>query len=186
MLLPKGVHDFEFEVAAESEATQAVAAVLAALAVDPLISDEIRAQGGIEPLITMVRTGARSMSARHGAACLARMAYNNQASQAAIREAGGISPLVELCKDALDTWAVSEEDEQAAQHGAGALWILAAETESKEAILACAGALATLASMLGGRAGDKASGNAAGALLALLNGSLQTDPVSVLAEVAAA
>lgn len=102
--------------------------------------------------------------ARHAAAILARIAFSNAASQAAVREAGGISLLVELCEDALDNWAMSEDDCQAAQHGAGALWILAVDDACKAEIKqhGQGTALAALAAMIGGKAGPKAAGNAAG------------------------
>merc|ERR1719231_1533694 len=106
------------------------------------------------------------------------MAFRNPESQAAIREAGGLTPLVDLCKDALNTWVCTEADRQAAQHGAAALWILAAEKECKHEIFA-QDALRTLAAMLGGKAGAKAEANAAGALLAL-GRDTAADPVSVM------
>ena len=78
---------------------------------------------------------------------------------------------------------------QAAQHGAGALWILAAEQEAKQAINEHQDARRLLASLLTGKMGKKAEGNAAGALLALGHGLApqfyvrRADPVSVLAAV---
>ena len=80
---------------------------------------------------------------------------------------------------------------QAAQHGAGALWILAAEQEAKQAINDHQDARRLLASLLTGKMGKKAEGNAAGALLMLGMprsfpswesdaGSYMEDPVSVV------
>ena len=168
-----------------SQTSQTVAFTLAHLAVDPVIADQIRLQGGVALLVEMLSAGARAASARHAAACLARIAHNNSAGHAAIREAGGIELLIDLIQDALDTWALSEDDMQAAQHGAAALWTLAVEPASRAHIMENANGIKLLVSMLGGRAGGKAEGNAAGALLALTSGAT-ADPVSVLAEVGAA
>lgn len=179
-LLPQGS-----EVNERKEAARAVAATLAALSVDPEIANEIYVQGGVERLVAMLQAGARSETARHSAAILGRMAKSSVECQTAIREAGGIEQLAALCEDALDTWAVSEEDEQAAQHGAGALWLLASEPKSCDLIAANAGAVKALASFLDGRYGRKAEGNAAGALLAMSKHISAVDPDSVLAAVQA-
>jgi hypothetical protein len=58
--------------------------------------------------------------------------------------------------------------------------MLAAEPESKRQIAETPQALRTLATIVGGKAGAKAEGNAAGALLAL-GVPTRSDPVSVLA-----
>jgi len=151
------------------EAAQSVTATLAILAVDPTVSDSIAShEGGISCLVSLLRWGARAGVSRHAAAILARMARDSPAHQAAIREAGGVEELVSLCEDALKVWAVSESDAQAAQHAAGALWLLAQEHKSRDEILDRPNALKALASMLNGRLGAKAEGNAAGALLALV------------------
>ena len=167
---------------APSEAAVAAVSTLAALAVDSAVGDEVHRHGGIEGLVQLLRAGARAEVARHAAAALARISSNNAANQGAVREAGAIAPLVSLCADALDTWYISDADEQAAQHGAAALWILADDPECRAEILATPDALKVLASMVGGKAGAKAEGNAAGALLALLRTSppRHRDPVSVL------
>lgn len=175
-LLPEGD-----EIYQASDAHQAVTATLAAIAVNFDIGEALVAvPGAVERLVHILRAGARAEAARHAAATLARLAHNSAAGQAAVREAGGIPLLIELCDDALDTWALSDEDCQAAQHAAGALWILSDEPQSKVQIRDSPGALKLLASLLGGRCGHKAEGNAAGALLALGLPCSPADPVSVL------
>lgn len=181
-LLRESVH---YEAPLEtSEPTQAVVAVVAALAADPAVGDEIRVHGGVPRLVALLRGGARNEVSRHAAAAIARMAYNNAATQSAVREAGGIQPLIALAEDALDGWALSRDDEQAAQHATGALWVLAADPICKQEMLASRHGLKALATIAGGRAGPKAEGNAAGALLAIMHkdeGS--NDPVTVLTAV---
>ena len=61
-----------------------------------------------------------------------------------------------------------------------ALWVMAAEPESREVINAHADARQVLASLLNGRLGPKADGNAAGALLVLGNMAKPKDPCSVV------
>ena len=161
---------------------------LAALAVDPSIGDEIRNKGGVERLVQMLRAGERSVNARHAAAILARIAYNNGANQTAIREAGGISALLELCEAVVvyeRVPLVSDSLQQAAQHGAGALWVLATDKACRDEIARQGRGLQTLTRMIGGRFGSKAEGNAAGALLALLDGHSKdrADPKSILDDV---
>ena len=161
---------------------------LAALAVDPSIGDEIRNKGGVERLVQMLRAGERSTNARHAAAILARIAYNNGANQTAIREAGGISALLELCEAVVvyeRVPLVSDSLQQAAQHGAGALWVLATDKACRDEITRQGRGLQTLTRMVGGRFGSKAEGNAAGALLALLDGHAKdrADPKSILDDV---
>ena len=177
----------------EAEGASSVAVTLAALAIDPAISDAIRKKGGVPRLVEMLRAGARSADARHAAAALARMAHNNGANQAAIREAGGISAILDLCEESLTTLAsgplVSEGVQQAAQHGAAALWVLAADPGCLAEITSPdRNGLQALASMVSGRLGPKAEGNAAGALSAILSGlrssraMSECDPSSVLAD----
>lgn len=166
-------------------AASPAAVSLAALAVDPAIGDELRNRGGVEPLVRMLRDGERSVNARHAAAILARIAYNNSTNQTAIREAGGISALLELC-EAVVVYdrgpLVSESLQQAAQHSAGALWVLASDKACRDEIARHGRGLQTLTCMIGGRFGNKAEGNAAGALLALLDGHAKdrADPKSIL------
>ena len=192
-----------------SETQFAACQALAALTVNPEVGEHIartwslsycardhaltRTQDGIQRLVELVKAGgARSQIARHAAATLARVARNQPAHIALIREAGGIKPLIDLIADSIDDkWAFTEGDMQAAQHGAGALWILAAEQEAKQAINDHQDARRLLASLLTGKMGKKAEGNAAGALLMLGMprsfpswgsdaGSYMEDPVSVV------
>lgn len=151
------------------DAERAAAQVLAAIVVNPAVGEEVcRAPQSLPSLVNMLKAGARSDLASHAAAILARMARNHPTNQAAIREAGGIEPLIDLVKDAVEAgeWANAQEC-QAAQHSAAALWILAAEPQSCAEILANKDALRALSSLVGGRFGAKAEGNAAGALLML-------------------
>ena len=173
------------------EASLAVATALSMLAIDPQVGEEIRKTGGVGSLVPMLRQGANSELARHAAAILGRMAHNNLTSQQAIRDAGGVSALLELGAEAMHgqvEWrapagdGLSNAQQQAAQHSAAALWTLATEPESRKEILYHGRGLEILASMIGGRAGEKAEGNAAGALLALLPAPGETDdPNTVLA-----
>jgi len=166
---------------------QAVCATLAVVAVHPEVGDAIRDKGDItEQLVALLRDGPRSTMARHAAAILARMAHSDPSHTEAVLAGGAIAPLVELCEDAVraagelrwrEDWC--EDLCQAAQHGAAALWILAEGSKGQGQITAHPSALNALASLIGGRMGAKAEGNAAGALLAL--GRRVGDPVSVVA-----
>jgi len=113
------------------------------------------------------------------------MARNQPALQVAVREAGGVEALTALLVDSVAPYGAhkfghTESEKQAAQHAAGALWVMAAEPESREMINAHADAQQVLASLLNGRLGPKADGNAAGALLVLGNMAKPKDPCSVV------
>lgn len=175
-------------VSEPSETQHLAVQALAALSVNQDVGVHIsRSPQGIPKLIELVKNagsygGARSQIARHAAAALARVATNQPMHQAQIREAGGIAPLIDLLADSLDKWAATEGDMQAAQHAAGALWVLAGEKESKDLINDHPDARRLLACLVGGKLGKKAEGNAAGALL-LLGTPFPTytwDPVSVV------
>ena len=114
------------------------------------------------------------------------MARNQPAIQVAVRDAGGVEAMIQLVLDSVqpygnNKWTFSEGDMQAAQHGAGALWVLAAESQSRAIINEHAEARRLLASLVGGKLGHKAEGNAAGALLMLGDMiSKPEDPCSVV------
>ena len=170
-----------------SETQQAAAEALAALSVTPVVGEHIGgAPHGILKLVGMMRAGGPpSALARNGAATLARMARNQPALQAAVREAGGVEALIALLVDSVaphgaHKFGHTESEKQAAQHAAGALWVMAAEPESREMINAHADARQVLASLLNGRLGPKADGNAAGVLLVLGNMAKPKDPCSVV------
>ena len=177
-LLPKACDGTAFEAThyngrptngdAELVTLLAVTSVLAATAVNPEVCKEILNVPGdaIGRLISMLSGRNARELARHAAAVLARVANDSPAGRAAVRDAGCIGPLVGLCKAPLNRFAVSQADIQAAQHGAAALWILAADPTCRAQILAEDG-LRSLGGLIGGRFGAKAEGNAAGALLAL-------------------
>lgn len=177
------------ELSDEELVTQlAVSSVLAATAVNLEVCNEIRQGPGdaIVRLVKMLR--GRTDVARHAAAILARVASSSPAGLAAVRDAGSVAPLIALCREVLDKGATSDADMQAAQHAAGALWILAGNDQtSREQMLATDDAIGALAAMVTGRLGGKAEGNAAGALLALSitsnRASRDTDPVTVMSGV---
>lgn len=170
-----------------SEAMLSVVTALSSLSLEPIAVKELEKHGAIVHLIRMLDCGTTLEIAGHVAAILARMATVDDVHRVAICDAGGVASLIALCEDAVRQCEVSGvfswKQHQAAQHGAAALWTLASNSKCKEEVIASQQGLRALAWMLSGRAGMKAEGNAAGALLAIIG--QQKDPNSILSDVQA-
>jgi hypothetical protein len=92
----------------------------------------------------------------------------NATNEDAIREAGGIAPLVVLLGAGADS--------EAAGNAAGALMNLAVNATNKDVIRE-AGGIAPLVALLGAGADSEAAGNAAGALMNLASNSTNKDAI---------
>ena len=182
-------------------AEEHAATVLACLARDTAVHEEIVESGGIAPLVALLSgtssTGAKRMAANG----LARLALTSSATQAKIADAGAVAPLLvwlssqdtkspvsgrptglpDLAARALDAVATSNQDTSAQVIRAGAvapLVAMLAADRSLEAQRSSAGLLATLAEAGEGE-GVAASIAAEGgipALVSLLVASERTTP----------
>ena len=128
----------------EAEETGGVAQEFAAAALAELamLSDNrasIVGDGGIAPLVALLRSGG-DMGKRHAAAALARLARGADATQAMIAQAGAVSPLVGLLSG--DRGGAAQEE------AAGALYELADNAGNRVAITDCDG-IGPLVSLLG-------------------------------------
>ena len=169
----------EVTVPWQPEAARLAAGALRNLAADsPENKDLIRRLGGVPPLVRMLTTPrvlmlttaetaaatftstaceqAGALGAQQAAGALANLASNTTAEQDAIREAGGIPPLVALLHGG--------EGAAAAQHAAGALWNLAAGNTTNQDVIREAGGIPPLIALLRPGAPVEAAQQAAGAL----------------------
>ncbi|KOO31373.1 vacuolar protein [Chrysochromulina tobinii] len=106
-------------------AQEQAAAAIAELALLKDVAATIVRQGSIVPLVALVRAG-REMGKRFAAAALARLARNQESTQAEIANAGAIAPLVGLL--------AGDKGETAQEEAAGALYELAANANNRNAI----------------------------------------------------
>ena len=119
---------------------------------------QIRGVGGIEALITLVRSGANSIAAQKAAGAVRNLA-SNTTNQDAIREAGGIAPLVALL--------VPGAPAEAVQQAAGAVRNLAANHPANKDAIREAGGIGALVSMLRAGVVAEPSQQVAGAIWSL-------------------
>ena len=120
-------------------AQEQAAAAIAELALLKEVAATIVRQGSIVPLVALVRAG-REMGKRFAAAALARLARNQESTQAEIANAGAIAPLVGLL--------AGDKGETAQEEAAGALYELAANANNRNAITDSDG-IGPLVSLLG-------------------------------------
>jgi vacuolar protein 8 len=120
-------------------AQEQAAAAIAELALLKDVAATIVRQGSIVPLVALVRAG-REMGKRFAAAALARLARNQESTQAEIANAGAIAPLVGLL--------AGDKGETAQEEAAGALYELAANANNRNAITDSDG-IGPLVSLLG-------------------------------------
>ena len=103
-----------------------------------------------------LKEGAQSLAAQDAARALRNMANDNVANKDAIREAGGVAPLVELLKAGAQS--------KAAEYAAGALCNMAIGNAANKDAIREAGGVAPLVELLKAGAQSKAAEHAAGAL----------------------
>ena len=108
---------------------QRAAEALANLALDPLARDEIVGDGdGMTPLVRLLQGDGRSAAKASTAKVLARLAKDNEATQAAIQEAGAIPTLA--------TMLAAGADRQVARAAASALSHLADDAACRAPVIA--------------------------------------------------
>ena len=129
--------------------------------------------GGIKVVVALLDAGVAAT--KRAAMTMERLSFENDTNQDAIREAGGIAPLVALLGAGADS--------DVARCAAGALWNLADNATNEDAIRE-AGGIAPLVALLGAGADSEAAGNAAGALRNLAFSTF--NEVSILEGVACA
>ena len=142
-MVEEDVHDkqeaMDADEASWEEAQEFAAATLAELALLKQNRLNIVADGGITPLVMLVRTG-RAVGKKYAASALARLARESDSTQAEIANAGAVSSLVGLLS--------GDRGEAAQEEAAGALYELAANADNRVAITDCDG-IGPLVSLLG-------------------------------------
>ena len=142
-------------LAAAIKVATVAAKTLATLAKDNIVNMlMITEEGGIQPLVDLLRTKAHSYE--NPTKALWHLAANED-NQTAIARAGGIVPLVAL---------LSSDSDITAQYAAAALESLARDHTENVILLARAGAIAPLVDLLGSDSSDTQE-HAVGALLSL-------------------
>ena len=119
--------------------------------------------GGIKVVVALLDAGVAAAESAAGAL----WNLSNATNEDAIREAGGIPPLVAL---------LGAADSEAAGEAAGALMSLSVNVTNMDAIRE-AGGIAPLVALLGAGADSEAAGNAAGALMNLADNATNEDTI---------
>ena len=146
-------------------AQEHAACVLATVARDSEVHSEIVAEGGIEPLVSLLNlasTGAK----KHAANALARLAASAEETQNAIAAGGAIAPLLQWLKDP-DSRGASGRPTGLPDLAARALDAIACGNQDTCAQIISAGAVAPLVVMLGAGKSSEVQRSAAGLLATL-------------------
>ena len=122
--------------------------------------------GGIKVVVALLDAGVAAT--KSAAMTMERLSFENDTNQDAIREAGGIAPLVALLG--------AGSDSEAAGDAAGALRNLSENATNKDAIRE-AGGIAPLVALLGAGADSGAARDAAGALMNLAVNATNKDAI---------